>query len=553
MIDVNWVDRTLGRMTVAEKVGQLLCPRIDGFYHGNDDETLQKYIHWIHEYKIGGVEVFFGDVYGVANLLNRLQRESDVPLLVSCDAETGMAHRIRGATHLTHNMGLAASGNERIAYLQGKITAIEATALGVHVFEGPTVDVNVDPANPIINVRSFSDDPDLVSRMGSAYIKGLQDHGMIACAKHFPGHGNTAIDSHMDLPVIDVDRETFERIDLAPFRAAIDAGTMAVMTAHIHVPAIGGESRLPATLSHTVTTGLLRETMGFDGLVMSDFLMMDAITRYFPPGDAELECFKAGTDILLGPYLELAHKRIVRAVNDGEVPMALLDTSVRRILTAKSWLDLHDERFVDVKEIPHRVASGRTVLDGAKEIARSSITLLRNRDDVLPIDPDEDQRIMSVIYYDYPGLDVGDVFHEEVRRRVEGGHREAAAEATWTKSDLFHPVTIPCDRERRVEEETLCAAEEYDMIVVALIYRIIMRRGTPDLRPEAVRFLDRLCAVGKPVVAVSFCSPYVIRQLPEAAGFVEAYMYSQPVLKAVVEALFGEIPFTGHLPVALDI
>ena len=553
MIDAGWIDRTLGRMTVAEKVGQLLCPRIDGFYHANDDETLQKYIHWIHDYHIGGIEVFFGDVYGTAYLLNRLQRESDVPLLVSCDAETGMAHRIRGATHLTHNMGLAASGNERMAYLQGKITATEGTALGVHIFEGPTVDVNVDPANPIINVRSFSDDPDLVSRMGAAYIRGLQDHGMIACAKHFPGYGNTAVDSHMDLPVIDVSRDTFERVDLAPFRAAIDAETMAIMTAHIHVPAIDGYSRLPATLSHMVTTVLLRDTMGFDGLVMSDFLMMDAITRYFPPGDAELQCFKAGTDILLGPHLEEAHERIVRAVNDGEVPEVLLDSSVRRILTAKSWIGLHDNRYVDVREIPHRVASGPVVHDGAKEIARSSITLLRDGNNVLPIDVDAGKRVMSVIYYDYPGLDVGDIFHEEIRRRVVGGRRESAAEATWAKSDFFHPVTIPCDRERGLEEEVLNVAGEYDVIVAALIYRIIMRRGTPDLRPEAVRFFDRLCSLVVPVVAVSFCSPYVIKQLPENVCFVEAYMYSEPVLKAVVEALFGEIPFSGHLPVALDV
>ena len=217
MIDESWVEEILAGMSVEEKVGQTLFPRIYGYFLGESDETFLQYVRWIKDLHVGGLELFFGDIYGSAILLNRLQEISDIPLLISCDDETGMGHRIAGATHLTHNMGLGATGNEHMAYLQGKITALEGRAVGVHIFEGPTLDVNINPDNPIIAVRSFGDDPEFVGRMGKAFIRGIQEHGMIACAKHFPGHGNTTVDSHMDIPVIRESRDYLEKNDLLPF------------------------------------------------------------------------------------------------------------------------------------------------------------------------------------------------------------------------------------------------------------------------------------------------------------------------------------------------
>ncbi|MCE5248673.1 glycoside hydrolase family 3 protein [bacterium] len=551
MINKRWVEQTLRKMSIEEKVGQLLFPRVYGYFLSNDDEKFLMYLRWIEEFHVGGVEIFFSDVYGAAFLLNRLQSAARIPLLVTCDAETGMGHRISGSTHLTHNMGLGATGNEQMAYLQGKITALEGTALGVHVLEGPTVDVNVNPDNPIIAVRSFGDDPKFVARMGQAFIRGVQDHGMIACAKHFPGHGNTAVDSHMDIPVIDIPREQLEAIDLLPFREAINAGAMGIMTAHINMPAFDPDTRYPATLSRAVTTGLLREEMGFGGLIISDSLMMDAITRYFPPGEAELRSFLAGTDILLAPFLEPAFETLVKAVGTGDLPVDRLDASVRRILIAKSWCDLHEERLVDVNELHHRIGTAAGIKNGAHQLIRSSITLIKNEGDILPLQAQEKPKILSILYYDHPLGDIGAVFQDEMRRRAAITHREFYAEGIPDESGNIQTLTIPCDSDPRFEEEALQKAQGYDVVVCALVYRIIMRRGTPNLRPRAEAFMRRLTALPVPVVTVSFGAPYVIRQMPDTTAFVAAYMYSPLVQQAAVEALFGEIPFVGKLPVRL--
>ncbi|MFC1606966.1 glycoside hydrolase family 3 N-terminal domain-containing protein [Candidatus Latescibacterota bacterium] len=551
MIDRDWVENTLRNMSVEEKVGQLMFPRVYGRFYSADDEEYLRYIRWVEDYHLGGIELFNSDLYGAAFLLNRLQAASKYPLLVTCDAETGMAHRVTGTTHLTHNMGIGATGDEQLAYIQGKITALEGSALGVHVFEGPTVDVNVNPGNPIIAVRSFGDDPGFVASMGNAFIHGLQDHGMIACAKHFPGHGNTSIDSHMDLPVIDIPRDVFERTDLLPFREAIDAGVMGIMTAHINVPALDRDTEYPATLSHAVSTGLLRDEMGFDGLVISDSLMMDAITRYFPPGKAELMSVLAGTDILLVPFLDQAFETLTEAVRTGELPEERLDTSVRRILTAKSWCDLHEERFIDVNELHHRIGSEQTVMKGARRLTEKSVTLVKNENELLPVSKEDGRKILSIVYYDHPLEPLGESFQEEMRKRALGAGREFYEEGVPDESGNIQTITIGCNSDPAFEEEALMRAVDYDFVVCAFVYRIIMRRGTPNLRERAEGFVRRLTTLDVPVAVVSFGAPYMIGQAPDADAFVAAYMYSPLVQKATVKALFGEIPFEGKLPVKL--
>ncbi|MFC1509856.1 glycoside hydrolase family 3 N-terminal domain-containing protein [Candidatus Omnitrophota bacterium] len=551
MINNAWVENTLASMSVGEKVGQLLCPRIYGHFLSSDADEYLEYVRWIEEYHIGGVEIFGGDVYGAAFLLNRLQAASKNPLLVTCDAETGMGHRIKGTTHLTHNMGLGATGSVQAAYNQGKITAIEGRALGVHVFEGPTVDVNIHPDNPIIAVRSFGDDPEFVAKMGCACIRGVQDHGLIACAKHFPGHGNTNVDSHVDIPVITVPRNIFEKTDLLPFRAAFDAGVMGVMTAHINIPSLDPDSGLPATLSHAVSTGLLREEMGFDGLVISDSLKMDALTRYYPPGEAELMSLLAGTDILLVPFLGEAFETIVGAVENGDLSEERLDASVRRILKAKSWCGLHDNRFTDTGELHRKIGTEASIINDARNLTRSSVTLIKNKSNILPINRENALKILSILYYDHPLEPIGDTFLDEMRQRARGTSRDYYEEGIPDESGNITTITLPCDCDTRIEAEALKKAAESDLVVCAFVYRIIMRRGTPNLRPRAEAFAHRLAALDVPSVIVSFGSPYVMNQVPDADAFVAAYMYSPLVQKAVVEALFGEIGFEGELPVKI--
>ncbi len=551
MIDGKWVERTLAKMSVEEKVGQTLMPRIEGNFLSAESERFREYARWIDRFHVGGLELFFTDVYSAAFLLNRLQAISGLPLLVGSDAETGMAHRVAGATHLTHNMGLGASGSERMAYLQGKITALEGIAVGVHLCEGPTVDVNVNPENPIIAVRSFGDNPEFVSRMGAAFVRGLQDHGMIACPKHFPGHGNTNVDSHMDMPVIHVPRGTLDRVDLPPFRAAFEAGAMSVMTAHIRVPALDPETEYPATLSRAVNTGLLREEMGFQGLIITDCMRMDGITKYFPPGEAELQSFLAGSDIILGPFLEEAYASMVLAADTGRLPMERLDESVRRILRAKTWLRLHENRFTDPGQLHQRVGT-EAILADARTLTEASITLLKNNGGLLPIRPERKPRILSVVYYDHPLGNIADVFQEEMRRRAAGSFRQYYQEGLADESGNIQTITIPCDSDPKLEKEAIETARKYDVVVCALVYRIIMRRNTPNLRPRAVNFVRRLCGTGTPVAAISFGAPYVLNQIPEAEAFVAAYMFSPLVQKAAVRALFGEITFTGKLPVDMN-
>ncbi|MHB9027277.1 MAG: glycoside hydrolase family 3 protein [Candidatus Latescibacterota bacterium] len=551
MIDERWVEQTLARMSIEEKVGQTLMPRIEGNFLSGDSERFREYAGWIERFHVGGLELFFTDVYSAAYLLNRLQTLSKLPLLVGSDAETGMAHRVAGATHLTHNMGLGATGDEQMAYLQGKITALEGAAIGVRLFEGPTVDVNVNPDNPIIAVRSFGDDPEFVSRMGAAFVRGVQDHGMIACPKHFPGHGNTSVDSHMDMPVIGVPRETLDRVDLPPFRAAFDAGAMSVMTAHIRVPSLDPGTEYPATLSRAVNTGLLRGEMGFQGLIITDCMRMDGITKYFPPGEAELQSFLAGSDIILGPFLEEAYTTMVKAVGDGRLSPKRLDESVRRILWAKTWCDLHENRLTDPGELHYRVGTERILAD-ARALTDASITLLRNDGGLLPIRSDRAPRILSIVYYDHPLGDVADTFQEEMRRRATGAFRQYYQEGIVDESGNIQTITIPCDSDPRREADAIARANGCDLVVCALVYRIIMRRNTPNLRPRAADFMRRLCGTGTPVAAVSFGAPYVLKQIPEAEAFVASYMYSPLVQQATVRALFGEIPFWGKAPVHME-
>lgn len=551
MIDNRWVEETLRKMSVEEKVGQVLMPRIDGYFLSADNERFREYADWVEKFHVGGLEIFFSDIYGAAFLLNRLQSLANVPLLVGCDAETGMAHRIAGATHLTHNMGLGATGSERMAYLQGKITALEGTALGVHLFEGPTVDVNVNPDNPIIAVRSFGDDPEFVGRMGAAFVRGVQDHGMIACAKHFPGHGNTDVDSHMDMPVITAPRDVIERTDLHPFHLAIDAGTMGIMTAHIRVPALDPETEYPATLSPAINTQVLRREMGFQGLIITDCMRMDGITKYFPPGEAELQSFLAGSDIILGPFLEQAYETMLEAAESGRLPMERLDDSVRRILRAKTWCDLHETRFTDPAELHYRIGT-ESILREANQIMESSITLLKNDTGLLPIHTEKKPRILSIVYYDHPLGNIGETFQEEMRRRATDTFRQYYQEGLVDESGTVQTITLQCDCDPLLEQEAIARAGNYDIVVCALVYRIIMRRNTPNLRPRAVDFVRRLAETGVPVAAISFGAPYVLKQIPEATSFVASYMYSPLVQKATVRALFGEIPFMGKVPVKMD-
>src|SRR2546422_71269 len=294
------IDSLLGKLTPRQKVAQLVVPWLGGNYTALDDSAFQIATRWIDSLEIGGIIISVGSPYDIAAKLNVLQQRSKLPLLISADLEWGAAMRVVGATAFPMIMAAGATGDERDAYTIGSIAAIEGRAVGIHVNFAPDADVNNNPLNPIINIRSFGEDPHAVARLVRAYVHGLQEHGMLATLKHFPGHGDTDVDSHIGLPTI---RSTYSRLDsveLVPFRAGIDAGAGVVMSAHIAFPSLTGDAD-PATLSSAVLTGLLRDSRGFHGLIVTDALMMGGIVTKYGAGDAAVRAFEAGSDPFLVP------------------------------------------------------------------------------------------------------------------------------------------------------------------------------------------------------------------------------------------------------------
>src|SRR5258705_1205655 len=344
-------DAVLAKLTTRQKVAQLVVPWLGGNYMALDDSAFQIAMRWVDTLEVGGIIISVGSPYDIAAKLNTLQRRSRLPLLVSADLEWGAAMRVVGATAFPYIMAAGATGNERDAYTIGRVAAIEGRAVGIHVNFAPDADVNNNPLNPIINTRSFGEDPKAVARLVRGYVRGLQDNGMLATLKHFPGHGDTDADSHIGLPAIRVDYARLDSVELVPFRAGIDAGAEIVMSSHIAFPALTGSDD-PGTLSPAVLTGLLRDSLKFHGLVVTDALEMGAIVTKYGPGEATVRAFLAGSDLLLIPAdADSAINSMVAAVANGRITAERLDASVRRVLQIKRRLGLFQRRTVPLDSI----------------------------------------------------------------------------------------------------------------------------------------------------------------------------------------------------------
>ena len=363
-----WVDRTLAEMTLREKIGQLIYPRITGAYMPTGGTEYERVRQWVTEYGIGGVIVSHGPPLEIAAKLNAIQGMAKVPLIVTADMEHGPGQILNAGTVLPYGlengggtrfapiMSLGATGDPKLAYELGRITALEARAVGVHVTFAPVVDVNNNPNNPIINTRSYGAEAELVGRLAAQHIRGLQDNGMIATAKHFPGHGDTGVDSHVDLPIVTVNKQRATEVELPPFRTAIENGVGAVMSAHMAFPAMTGDS-IPATLNPQILTGLLRGELQFKGLVFTDAMDMGAIVKTYGREHSVVMAMKAGADVLLQPYqqdLPMIMSALERAVKSGELPEARIDEAVRRQLQMKQRLGLHQQRMVDLARLMGR-------------------------------------------------------------------------------------------------------------------------------------------------------------------------------------------------------
>lgn len=543
--EAAWVDQTLGRLSLREKVGQMIVPWVDGSYLAVGTPAYDRLRRWVEEDKVGGVIVSVGPPLEIAAKINLLQQMADVPLLVGADVERGPGQRLTGGTVLPWGieagggtdfppiMALGAARDERLAYEVGRITALEARAVGIHMAYAPVLDVNIDPANPIINTRSYGEDPALVARLGAAHVRGLQDHGLLATAKHFPGHGDVDVDSHLELPILDIDRARADSVELVPFRAAIDAGVAAVMAAHVAFPSLTGDS-LPATLSPKLVEGLLRRELGFDGLVLVDALDMGAITRNFSPGRAAVRAIQAGADILLMPRdVAGTIDTVVAAVERGETTEARIDDSVRRILEAKARLSLHRERTVRLERVQDVVGSPEH-LAVAEEVARRSITLVRDRDRLLPLRPERARSVLSIIYTDDVDPFAGRVFQRELRERFDRVR-------TFLLDTRSQGAELDAVRE---------AAEGADVVVFAPFVRVLDRKGDLAIA-EPVAALVRDIASRRPTVVATFGNPYVIGQLHGVGTYLLGWGHAAVSQRAAVRALVGEAPIEGRLPISL--
>ncbi len=560
--DPPWVRATLARMSVDELVGQLLVPSLQAMFTSSDSDTFDRLVALVHEQHVGGFHVFggsepvpgvllnptyssvrLGDPLAAASVLNRLQAVARVPLLNTADFEAGVGFRLAGATTFPRAMAFGAAGDERLAYEAGRITAIEGRALGVHVNFAPVVDVNNNARNPVINTRAFGEDPEVVGRLASAYVRGLQDGGMLATLKHFPGHGDTDVDSHLGLPIIRHPRERLDQIELAPFRAGIGAGAAAVMVGHIEMPALDDTPNTPATLSRPVVAGLLRGELGFDALVYTDSMSMEAVAAALKPGEAAVRALQAGNDVVLhSPDPVEAFRAIRSAVERGQIDRAQLVASVGRVLRAKARLGLQRVRTVNLDAVA-TVVGGRAHRAVADEISRRAVTLVKDERGEVPLRLPRDASVLCLSLLDYPsgwGIAApGRTFVPELRAR-------------WPATTAVELS----DRSTRNEVDLVRAmVRRFDAVVAAVYVRTAAYSGRMDLAPPLADLLRDLAAVtkelGVPYVVVLVGNPYVATFLPEVPALLLTFDYYDLAERSAVRALAGEAPITGRLPVTL--
>ncbi|MBN1223895.1 MAG: glycoside hydrolase family 3 C-terminal domain-containing protein [Candidatus Aminicenantes bacterium] len=531
----GWMIKTLEEMTIAEKAGQMVTCRYSGAFVNRDSDNLQKLMALVTEHGVGGFCLFGGNLYETAFLTNTLQKAAKIPLLIASDLERGLGNQIDGGTLFPPAMSIGATDSEEVAYGMGKVTALEARAIGIHMTYAPVADVNNNPDNPIINVRSFGEDPERVSRLAVAFIKGCQENGLIATAKHFPGHGDVSQDSHI-LPLrVAADRERLDRVELYPFKESVRSGVGAIMVAHLLFPALDPTPRLPASLSHRILTEFLRKELGFEGLIVTDAMDMGGVTVLFEPEEAAIRAVKAGADmILLSPRPKEAIEALTQAVRRGDISEQRIDNSVRRILAIKAGLGLHRKKLVDPDLLGEKIAT-KAHLAQAASAFDSSMTLVKNENNILPIVEKKTKIAVLSLSSDPGDYFAGEPFVMEMKKRLLGVY-EFYAETSTGQEYLDEAQKNAC---------------EADLIVIGLFSRVRGHKGSAGLDPKHARLINNLAARPTPVVVVSFGSPYFLRLFPGIDAYLCAYRNAAEAQSAAAKALFGEIDIRGRLAVSI--
>jgi len=531
-------------LSLREKVAQLVMIPFTGHAINAQSREYRKFVHLIRDVRVGGlilVNVAQGrltqraEPHELAAFLNRMQRMSRLPLLVSGDFERGASMRVNDTTVFPHAMAFAAAGDLALTRFEGDVTARESRALGVHWVFYPDADVNNNPDNPIINIRSYGENPQMVARNVEAFIEGAQSdrrNRVLTTAKHFPGHGDTATDTHLGLATIPADRDRLNRVELVPFRAAIAKGVDAVMTAHVAVPALGSPE-LPATLSSVVLLQVLREELGFHGIIVTDALDMGAIVKGFGPTEAPVRAFEAGSDVLLmPPDPEAAVNALVAAVRRGRISQKRVDQSLSRVLAAKIRLGLDRGRLVDLEGIAD-VVNAPEANERAQEVADRAVTLVKNEGAPVPLRVPEKTCFLLLAESHYSTE--GQTFTQEVHRR----------------SPNALVLTLDPSLPDAALDDAALRAGFCDATVVGAFVSVAAFRGDVALSGSFPKLVDAVIAGGKPVTLVSLGNPYLLRNFPKVAAYLTTYSTVPPSEAAAVKALYGEMPIRGRLPITI--
>ena len=531
-------------MSLHDKVAQLVIMPVYGEVTNTRSAAFRKYQRFIRDLHVGGVivtgHVINGTVrnaepFAMAALLNRLQKASRVPLLVGADFERGTSMRVTSTTAWPYSMAFAAAKDLDGVKYEGAETAREARAMGVNWLFAPVSDVNNNPDNPIINIRSYGEDPAEVSNFVQAFIAGAHSdthNPVLVTAKHFPGHGDTAQDSHLGLAKLDADRERIESVELAPFRAAISAGVDSVMTAHLAVPALEPENE-PATVSSKIITGVLKEELGFHGIVVTDAMDMEGLASLYDTAEASTRAIEAGADVLLMPKkAEDAINGVMAAVQRGRISRQRIDESVGKVLAAKARLGLNRKKVVDLDGIDDVVDSPEAE-ERAQQVSDHAVTLVKDEKDALPLRHPETTCLIAMT--ESRRNQQGQRLIEEVKKRAPN-MLTVTVDPAMSKDDLD-----------QVNQKTAGCTQ----IIAAAYVTVSAYRGNVALAGSFPDFLNGLIAGKAPVTLVALGNPYLVRAFPNVSSYVTTYSPTPTSEVALAKALFGEIAITGRLPVTI--
>ena len=558
----KWAEKTLKKLSLEEKIGQLFMPRLKAEFLNENSPYFLELRDSMTKYHVGSFIMtvpydppflYKTGPYEAAMLLNHLQRESKLPLIIAADFERGVTMRVTGGSDFPAAMAFGAAGKLDYAESFGRISALESRALGIHWNFFPDTDVNSNPANPIINTRSFGEDPVLVGDLAAAYIRGARAGGMLTSAKHFPGHGDTATDSHLGVAQVSSDLARLNSVELPPFQKAIAAGVDSIMVGHVSVPALDSDPNRVATTSTAIITGLLRKQIGFYGLVVTDALDMGALTRLYAasPGRASVDAFKAGNDLLLIPAdLALAYEAMLKAVRSGEIPQSQIDASVLKILQAKATVGLNKAKLVDPEQLSSLLGTAEHISAGQR-VADEAITLIRDNGKLLPLKHSgtveggsaytpiaAGNRLLAVIFSEDVRTESGRNLERQLRARVPD------VRIMYVDSRTAHAMS----------DQVLNAVSEVQAVVAA-VYMVPAAgkaTGTGISRDTSGALLDSILQkAAEKTAMIAIGSPYVAKDFPAVQNYLCSFSNAAVSETGAVKALFGEISIHGHLPVTI--